>query len=76
MLFLRKIGILRLLGRDVFEDVDEHGAGAAALRDVERLAHDAGQLIHIVDEVRRLRDGHGDARDVDLLKRVLAEQVL
>ena len=59
----------------VFGDVDEDGAGAARLRDLERLADSGGDVFGAGDEVVVLGDGQGDAGDVDLLKRVGAEDL-
>ncbi len=64
----RRGGLLR-----VFGDVDEHGAGAAGLRDLEGLADGGGDVFGAGDEVVVLGDGQGDAGDVDLLKGVAAE---
>ncbi len=57
----------------VFGDVDEHGAGTAGLRDLECFADGGGDVFGAGDEVVVLGDGQGDAGDVDLLKRVGAE---
>src|ERR1700733_2778476 len=61
-------GLLRVL-----RYVDEHGAGAAGLRDLERLADGGGDVFGAGDEVVVLGDGQGDTGDVDLLKRVAPE---
>ena len=61
-------GLLRVL-----RYVDEYGAWTPGLRDLERLADGGGDVFGAGDEVVVLGDGQGDAGDVDLLKRVAAE---
>ena len=68
-------GKLRRLGGRIFHDVDEHRAGPSAACDGECLAHDVRELGRIAHHVVAFGDGHGDARDVNLLKRVLAHEV-
>ena len=50
------------------------GPGPAGPGDVERLGQDARQVVRVADEVVVLRHRQGDAVDVDLLERVLADQ--
>ena len=50
------------------------GPGPAGPRDVERLGHDARQVVGVADQVVVLGHRQGDAVDVDLLERVLADQ--
>ena len=75
MRFPRQRGKLRRLGGRIFHNVDEHRAGPSAARDGECLAHDVRKLGRIAHHVVAFGDGHGDARDVNLLKRVLAHEV-
>ena len=49
-------------------------AGATGPRDVERLGDDPRQVVGIADEVVVLGHRQGDAVDVDLLERVLADE--
>ena len=49
------------------------GPGTPVVRDVERLAHDARNVVRALDQVAVLDDRVGDARDVGLLERVLAQ---
>ena len=74
VLAARQRRILREFGGDVLGNVQQHRAGAAAARDGERLADGVGQFIDAAHEVVALRDRHRHAGDVDLLKRVLAQQ--
>jgi hypothetical protein len=69
-----RMGRLRLLLERVLRDVDVDRAGPAAAGDVERLGDHARQLVRVADEVVVLRHRQGDAVDVDLLERVLADQ--
>ncbi len=64
----------RLLLEGVLRDVDVDGTGPSGPGDVERLGEDAGQVVRVTDEVVVLRHRQGDAVDVDLLERVLADQ--
>ena len=50
------------------------GPGPAGPRDVERLGHDARQVVGVADQVVVLGHRQGDAVDVDLLEGVLADQ--
>ena len=59
---------MRVLG-----DVDEDGAGAAGLRDLEGFADGGGDVFGAGDEEVVLGDGQGDAGDVDFLEGVAAE---
>jgi hypothetical protein len=58
----------------VLRHIDEHGPRATRRGQVERLAHDAGNVARISDEVPVLRDRNRDPRDVRLLERIGAEQ--
>src|SRR4029077_1688907 len=49
-------------------DVDQHGAGAAGGRDVERFVDHARQLVDVGDQVAVLGDGAGGADDVGFLE--------
>ena len=60
---------------DVARDVDEDGAAAAGLGDVERRLDRVRQLLDVLDEPRMLDDRDRDPGDVALLKRVGADQV-
>jgi hypothetical protein len=64
-----ELGLLDVLG-----DVDEHRALAARARDVKRSLEDTRELLDVLDEPRVLDDRHRDARGVDLLKCVGADQ--
>ena len=61
-------------GLNVLGHVNEHGAGAVGLGDAERLADGVGQLLDRLHEIVVLRDGQRDARDVDLLEGVGADE--
>ncbi len=61
-----------LLG--VLRDVDEHGAGAPGRGDVHGGGEHGRHVLRLGDEERVLRDGHRDARDVDLLEGVGAHR--
>ena len=62
-------GRLNVLGH-----VDEHGAGAIGLGNAERLANGVSQFLDRLHEIVVLRDGQRDARDVDLLEGVGADE--
>ena len=64
---------LALLLLHVLRDVDHHRAGAAGLRDVESLAHDAGNVVRVKHQKTVLHDRAGHADDVGFLKHVLAD---
>ena len=68
------VGGARLLLQRVLGDVDVDRPGPARTGQVERLGQDARQLVRVTDEVVVLGHGQRDARDVDLLEGVLAEQ--
>ena len=59
---------------DVTRNVDKDRAGPAGRRDVERLLHGAGDLVHVADKLVVLGDGDGDALDVRLLEAVAADE--
>ena len=63
-------GLLGVLG-----DVDEDGAGAAGAGDLKGFADGGGDVFGARDEEVVLGDGQGDAGDVDLLKRIGAEDL-
>ena len=63
-----------LLLEGVLGDVDVDRPGPAGPRDVEGLGDDPRQVVGIADQVVVLRHRQGDAVDVDLLERVLADQ--
>ena len=63
-----------LLLERVLGDVDVDRARPAGARDVERLGHDARQVVRVADQVVVLGHRQGDAVDVDLLEGVLADQ--
>ena len=64
----------RLLLEGVLGDVDVDRSRTAGPGDVERLGEDARQVVGVADEVVVLRHRQGDAVDVDLLERVLADE--
>jgi hypothetical protein len=73
------LGVARMRRRGlthqgVLGDVDVHRAGPAAPRDMERLGDHGGDLISMAHQVVVLRHRQGDARDVDLLEGILAEE--
>ncbi len=71
-------GGLRVRGRvddDVFRQIDHHRTGPAAAGDVERLMHDAGEVLGPLDQVIMLRRWPGDAGRVGFLKGVVADQM-
>src|SRR5438445_258875 len=57
----------------VFGDVNEDGARTSAIGDQEGLANGARYVLRFGDHHVVLGDGHGDARDINLLKRVGAQ---
>ena len=63
-------------GADVAGDIDEYGARATGLRQIERVAERAGQLFGILQQVTVLDDGHRDAHDVRFLKGIRADDGL
>ena len=58
---------------DVLGQIDEHWPLAAGGGDVECLGHYAGDVVGVSDQIGVLDDGHGDAKDIGLLKGVFAE---
>ena len=64
----RELRLLHVLG-----NVDQHGAGPAALCEVEGLLEDARQVVDIEDEVAVFHDWQRQAVDVGFLKRHLAD---
>ncbi len=64
----------RLLLQRVLGDVDVDRAGPARAREVERLGDDTRDVVGVADQVVVLRHRQGDAGDVDLLERVLADE--
>ena len=58
---------------DVARDIDEHGAGPAGRRDVERLADRRGDVLDVEHERVVLRDRDRDAGDVGFLEAVAAD---
>ena len=69
-----RMGGAGLLLERVLGDVDVDRARPAGARDVERLGHDARQVVRVADQVVVLGHRQGDAVDVDLLEGVLADQ--
>ena len=65
---------LRLLLERVLGDVDVDRPRPAGPGDVEGLGDDPRQVVGVADEVVVLGHRQGDAGDVDLLERVLADQ--
>src|SRR5438046_2048195 len=61
-------GLLR-----VFRDVDKHRAGTTAVGDQESFANGPGNILRLRNHHVVFSDGHGDACDIDLLKRVGAQ---
>ena len=57
-------------------DVDDHRTGAAAAGQCEGLPHRVRQLCHIPHQIGGFRNGHRNAGNVHLLKRVPADEVL
>mmetsp|Transcript_8550 Transcript_8550/g.14732 ORF Transcript_8550/g.14732 Transcript_8550/m.14732 type:complete len:568 (+) Transcript_8550:1011-2714(+) len=58
---------------DVLGDVHEHGPGPPGVREQERLAHHAGEIVDVGHEVVVLRDLAGDLHDGSLLEPVGAD---
>ena len=58
---------------DVFRNIDQHGAGAARGRNVERLVDDPRDVLGVGDEEVVLGHRHRDAGGVALLERVGAD---
>ena len=75
VLLQRERLVFGLFGGDILENIDEHRPGAAAAGNAEGLANDVRKLVNIPDQVVAFGDGHGDAGDVHLLKRILADEV-
>src|SRR2546429_2005736 len=63
-------GLLR-----VFRDVDQYRAGAPAFRDDKRFANRPRNVFRAGDHHVVLGDRHGDAGDVDFLKRIGAQNL-
>ena len=59
---------------DVFRDIDEHGAGAAAGGDVEGFVNDLGEFGERLHHEVVLGGGAGDAEGVGFLKGVAADE--
>ena len=59
----------------VFGDVDKDGAGTSAIGDQKGFTEGARNVLRFRDHHVVLGDGHGNARDVDLLKRVRAQDL-
>ena len=68
----RKVKRLKLC---VFGDVNQHRAGPAAPRNVERLGQRLGNFLGLGHLVVPLGDGRGDVDDVGFLKGIGAQQV-
>ena len=69
---------LRIRGRvdhNVLGQVDHHRTGPAAAGNVERLMHDAGEILGSLDQIVVLGRRSGDAGRVGLLERVVADQM-
>ena len=60
---------------DVLRNVDDDRAGATGGGDQEGLVHDAGEIVHVGDEVIVLGTGARDADRVALLKGIGADQM-
>ena len=61
------------IGGDILGDVNQHGAGAPAVGDIEGLFDGHRQILHIADQEVVLDAGPGDADGVDFLKGVVAD---
>ena len=70
-----QVFILPLDGGDVLGDIHQHRTGPAGPGDGKRLPDHIGQLVHVLHQEIAFGDGHGDAGDVHLLERVLADEV-
>ncbi len=60
--------------KHVFGQVHEHRAGPPRTGQIEGLADDLGQLLDVLHHIVVLGAGTGDARDVHLLKGVVADE--
>ncbi len=60
---------------DVLRDIDDHGAGTARARDMERLVQHARQVVHVLHQPVVLGAGTRDADGIAFLERVVADQV-
>ena len=74
MLFPGQRRVFGAVFGDFLDDVDQHRAGAAGAGDGKGFADDVGQLVHFPHEIGVFGDGHGDARDVDFLEGVAADE--
>ena len=59
---------------NILRDIDQHGAGAAAGGDVERLVNDLRQVFQFLDQIVVLGAGARDAEGVGLLESVAADE--
>src|SRR5690606_24267859 len=74
-LFRELVRQLHLRGGLVFRDIDQHRAGAAGGGDIERLAHDLGNVLGAADHEAVLHDRAADADHVGFLEGVIADPV-
>ena len=58
----------------VLGQVYEHGTGTPGARQIERLPHDLGEVLYVLHHIVVFGAGAGDARDVHLLERVVADE--
>src|SRR4029077_809651 len=65
---------LRLLVLEVLGEVDDHHSGQPGGGDVKCLAHGAGDVVDVLEQVGVLDDEHGHADDVGLLEGVGADR--
>ena len=76
MLLQRQRLVVALGAGHVPGDIDDHRTGAAAAGQGEGLPHRVRQLCHIPHQIGGFRNGHRNAGNVHLLKRVPADEVL
>src|SRR5690606_1413272 len=74
-LFRELVRQLHLWGGLVLGDIDQHRARAAGGGDVERLAHDLGNVFGATDHEAVLHDRAADADHVGFLEGVIADPV-
>jgi len=67
-------GVGGLFERDIFRNVDHHGAGTATARDMKRLLQRFGQVANIFHQEIVLDDGTRDAHGVAFLEGVEANR--
>ena len=68
--------IFRFFSRHIFQDIQKDRSRTTALGDRKGRTDRIREFIDIADQIVAFGDRHGDTGDIDLLERVLADQVL